>query len=1028
MFLTRISVSQPVFATMVMVAITVFGLFSWRGLPIDEYPNVDFPVVAVVTSWQSASPETVEKEITDLVEEAVASIGGIETMRSTSSQGSSMVIIEFTLETDSIVAAQDVRERVSALANRLPEQADAPRVVRYDPNATPIISMTVSGEGMSRAALTRLAEDVISPALTNIPGVGAATIVGGVDAEIQVEPDPDMLRAHGLTVLDLSAALSSNNLSTSAGSIENSLTVRALSLDALVADMAQLRGIVVAERDGASIRLGDVATLRQGVSDLSGLSFIDGTEALAIEVTKIEGGNTVLVAQAVVDRVRELEESGRIGDAKLTVVSDNSTAIRHSYHTVQATLIEGAALAVAIVFLFLNSWRSTVITGLTLPISVLGTLAVISMLGFTLNTMTMMALTLSIGILIDDAIVVRENITRHLHMGKGHVQASLDGTNEIGLAVMATTLSICAVFIPLAFMDGIVGKFFLEFGVTVSVAVLISLFVSFSLDPMLSSVWHDPHSVPGAKRGPLGRAIGRFEAGFEQLGELYRHVLNRSLRHKTITMALVLAVTAGSAVLAPRIGAEFTPAKDEGEITVRVKTPVGSSKDYTALKAGFVAELLAAQPEVQSIYTTIASGGRSGSNEARLVVDLVGAGERRLTTAEVGSKLRPIVERVPGATVSISTSKGLGGGRSPISLRLSGRSSEALAAGAELVVAAIEGVDGTRDVTISTDATQPVHDLVFDRDLARDLGIEPKALADTVQTMIAGREVTEIDGPDGVAIPVVLRLPSQMRQDMAQVLMLPVAQAEDRSIGLGEVASLVEGTGPSRIQREERSRVVTITANIEGRLLGDVVADVDAAVAALDLPEGVHTGVGGEAEMMSETMANMGAALALAVICIYLVLASQFGSFLQPVAIMASLPLCLSGVLLGLIFGGSTFNMFSMIGVIMLMGLVVKNGILLVDNANQRMREEASIEEALVEAGVTRFRPIIMTTLAMIFGMLPLALALHDGSEQNAPMAHAVIGGLVSSTLLTLVVVPVMVIWIDRLSQRARRWFRPVAV
>lgn len=1025
MFLTRISVSQPVFATMVMVAITIFGLFSWKGLAIDEYPNVDFPVVAVVTSWPAASPETVEKEITEPIEDAVASVAGIESMRSNTSEGRSMVIIEFSLETDSIIAAQDVREKVSALADRLPEQADTPRVVRYDPNGSPIISMTLSGEGISRAELTRLADDVIAPTLTTIPGVGAATTVGGVDAEIHVEPDMDMLRAHGLSLSDLSTALGANNLSVSGGSIDNSLTVRSLQVDAEIRDIDDLRKIVVAERDGASIRIEDLALVRMGVSELSGLSFIDGAEALAIDVTKIEGGNTVAVAEAVLTKVAELEDSGRIGAARLTVVSDDSIAIRHSYETVQATLIEGAALATAIVFLFLNSWRSTVITGLTLPISILGTLAAISALGFTLNSMTMLALTLSIGILIDDAIVVRENITRHLGMGKGHVRASLDGTDEIGLAVMATTLSICAVFIPLAFMDGIIGKFFLEFGVTVSVAVLISLFVSFTLDPMMSSVWHDPHSLPGAKRGPIGRAVHRFEKGFDRLGEGYRHVLTWSLRRKKTTMAFVFATMAGSAALVPLVGFEFMPAKDEGRLTLRVKTAVGTSKDYTAIKVAQVTELVSGFEEVDSIYATISAGGRSGSNEARLVVELVDSDKRSRTTAELGQALRPVLQRVPGATVSISASQGVGGGRSPISIRVHGRSASALAEGAEIIVAAIEGVEGTRDVNISSDATQTIYELTFDRQMARALGVEPKSLGDTVQTLIAGREVTEIDGEDGIAVPVVLRLPQEMRQDMNRVLDMPVAQADDRSIALGEVAVLTEGVGPSRIEREERSRVVTVTANIEGRLLGDVMTDISAALAGIELPAGVYTGVGGEAEMMEETTMSMASALLLAVICIYLVLASQFGSFLQPIAIMASLPLSFGGVLLGLIVGGSTFNMFSMIGFIMLMGLVVKNGILLVDNANQRRREGADLVEALIEAGVTRFRPIIMTTLAMIFGMLPLALALHEGSEQNAPMAHAVIGGLISSTLLTLVVVPVMVVWIDKLSSRARRWFGP---
>jgi len=1025
MILTRISVFQPVFTTMMMLAIMIFGLFSWRSLAIDEYPNVDFPVIAIVTSWSGATPETVEDEITDVIEEAVASISGVESLRSTSSEGSSRVIIEFTLETDSIVAAQDVREKISALTGRLPDQADEPRIMRFDPTSSPIVSLALSGDGMSRDALTRLAEDVISPTLTSIPGVGSATIVGGVEREVHVEIDPDMLRANGVSLTEVSQAMRSDNLNFPAGSLDDATHVRSVQLNAKVPDEEALGDVVVVDRDGVQIRLRDLAEIRPGFSEAAGRAFSDGNESLSIDVSKVEGGNTVAVADAVFDAIGKLKDDGRLGGARIAIVSDDSEAVRNSYETVQATLIEGALLAVAIVFLFLNSWRSTVITGLTLPISILGTLAVISMLGFTLNTMTMMALTLSIGILIDDAIVVRENITRHLHMGKSHRQASLDGTNEIGLAVLATTLSICAVFIPLAFMDGMIGKFFLEFGITVSVAVLISLFVSFTLDPMMSSVWHDPDAHPEAKRGPIGRAVARFDAGFEKLAHIYRKILILALRHRKSTSVIAVLAFGASFLLVPLVGAEFMPPKDEGQITITLKTPVGSSKDYTALKVRQITGLLNDKPEVESMYSTI-STGRNGANEARIVLSLVSQRDRGVTTADFAAGVRPDLARIPGAEITMSASRGVGGGRSPISIRLSGRSPIGLEDGARLVSQAIASVEGTKDITLSLDDAQPIHEFSFRREDARDLGIDAQSAGNDLRMMIAGEEVGEIDGKDGISIPVVVRLPERLRYDIDQISDLPIARNDERFIALSEIAELKSVSGPAKIEREERSRVVTVTAGIEGRLLGEIMADVDARIAAIDLPEGVHLAVGGEAEMMQDTVESMGAALLLAVICIYLVLASQFGSFLQPIAIMASLPFSLAGVLLGLIAGGSSINMYSMIGFIMLMGLVVKNGILLVDNSNQHRREGMDLVESLIQAGHTRFRPIIMTTLAMIFGMLPLALAFHEGSEQNAPMAHAVIGGLISSTLLTLIVVPVMVLWMDQLSTQVKSWFRPV--
>lgn len=1021
MVLTRISIARPVFAAMVMIAIMVFGLVAWRSLPIDRYPNVDFPVVAVLIPYPGASPEAVESDITKPVEDELNTLSGIEELSSTSSAGSSLVVVQFKLETNSALAAQDVRDRIAAVVPTLPEEAEAPLVMRHNPTETPVMSLAVSSASLDPGRLSRLTEDVIVPALTTVPGVGSATVVGSVDDQVAVRIDPDRLRAYGLGVGDVVDALRQGNLLHPAGSVKTGALVRAVQVNAESRTPELLADMIIARQAGAEVRLGDVASVTASTSDAESLAFRNGQPALAIDVLKVDGANTVAVAADVGRAIDRLQ--GRIGDARIDVLVNSADAIEANYATVRSTLMEGALLAVLIVFIFLNSWRSTVITALTLPISFLGTLAVISLLGFSLNMMTMLALTLTVGILIDDAIVVRENITRHLHMGKNHVIAALDGTAEIGLAVVATTLSLCAVFLPLAFMEGIVGRFFLQFGVTVAVAVLISLFVSFTLDPMLSSVWYDPAAHPGAGRGPVGRTIARFDRLFEATGRAYRRVLGVCLRFRKTTLACAAAIFAGSLVLLPMVGIEFLPKGDESRITIGLKTAVGSSKEYTALKARQVSDILAKLPEVTGVYASVAAGSGSAETEATIEANLVGPELRPLSADAMVPGLRDLLRQVPGVELTVAAAGGLGADEAPISVQVFGTNPDGLASAAGKIADMIAAIPGTEDVTLSVDTAQPILDFAVMPDVASDLGVSAKAIGSSLRTLVDGTEASTMKRPDGTTVPVVVRLPESLRSDAEQLGALPLVKGEGHGITLGDVARLETSVGPAKIERENRARVITIAAALDGRVLGDVMAEIDAGIAAMDLPEGVTVGQDGDAELMDETAASMVMSLSMAVVFIYLVLASQFGSFLQPLAIMAALPLALVGAVIGLMVGGSTMNLYSMIGLVMLMGLVVKNAILLVDNANQHAERGMALHEALLEAGATRFRPIVMTTLAMIFGMLPLALAIHPGSEQSASMAQAVIGGLLSSTLLTLVVVPVLLTYLAQLSGLFRMAF-----
>jgi len=1022
MFLTRIAVNNPVFATMVMVALMVFGVYSYQRLPIEQMPDVDLPVVAVVVSYPGASAESVENDIIKPIENAVNTISGIDTLQSTARSGQALIIILFDMEVNSVEAMQEVRDKMAPLEATLPQNADKPQILRFDPAAMPVISLAIRSDTLSPSELTKLADDVVVERLRNIQGVGSVSLVGGVPTQIDVLVDPDRLDAFGVSMSEVMSAIAQNNRDLPAGTITEGQVARSIQIEGRLEQIDDFADIIVARTGGQPVRLGDVATISAGDADDESLAFINGERALAIDILKIQGANTVGVATAVHAALERLEQDELPEGVHIDVVRDNAVPVEQSFHTVQNMIIEGALLAILIVFIFLNSWRSTVITALTLPISIIGTMIVLYALGFTLNMMTLMALSLSVGILIDDAIVVRENIMRHLHMGKGHFQAAVDGTNEIGLAVLASTLSIVAVFLPVAFMDGILGRFFLQFGVTVSVAVMISLFVAFTLDPMMSSVWYDPASEPNAKRGPLGRAIAKFDDFFTWLSERYRSVLRWSLVHRLATLGMAVVLFFSSFLLVPMVGIEFVPPNDTGEFQVEVETPQGSSLAYTGEKVRQIEALLREMPEVERTYATVNAGqGASGENAASILVSMVPAGQRDRMPHEMTGPAREVLAQVPGITTVVGVASGFGGVSKPVQVTLFGDSFATLSSLADDLSTQLRAIPGLADVETSLQDAQPVVAIRVNQDLASELGVSPQQISAVLRPMLSGEEASEWTSPEEDTYKLIVRLPEGARDQIEALANLPISRTETSVIRLGDVAEIAMSTGPGEIMRKDLTRQVTIDANISGVTIGDVMPGIQAAIDAMELPAGYRISMGGDAEQLGNTAASAGSALLLAVVFIYLVLASQFGSFLQPIAIMMALPLSLIGVLLGLMVGGTTLNMMSMIGFIMLMGLVVKNAILLVDNANQRVKEGHNLYDALLEAGVTRFRPIIMTTLAMIMGMLPLALSLHEGSGQNAPMAHAVIGGLISSTLLTLVVVPVILTYIDSFSRFMKR-------
>jgi HAE1 family hydrophobic/amphiphilic exporter-1 len=1035
MWFTRVSLKNPVFATMVMLAIVVLGLFSYQRLKVDQFPNIDFPVVVVTAEYPGASPEVVESEVARKIEEAVNSIAGINALTSRSYEGQAVVVLEFQLHIDGRKAAEDVREKIAAIRPTFRTEVKEPRVLRFDPASRPIWSLAVlpQASGTTRpptaVELTNWADQVLKKRLENVRGVGSATLVGGTKREINVYLDPVAMEALGISADQVVSALRNDSQDLPVGAIRSLAQERVVQIDARMQRPEDFGRIIVARKGGTPVRVDQVARVADGGQEVESLALYNGQRTLLLQVQKSQDENTIAVIDGLNAAVKEMAALLPPG-VKLEPVTDASRPIRVSVSNVRQTLIEGAILTVLIVFLFLNSWRSTVITGLTLPIALIGTFLFMYAFGFSINMITLMALSLCVGLLIDDAIVVRENIVRHVQMGKPPYQAALDGTQEIGLAVLATTFSIVAVFLPIGFMGGIIGKFFHEFGVTIVAAVLISMFVSFTLDPMLSSIWHDPeiesHGKPKANPSFYDRTIGRvtgwFDRATERLADAYQSILRWSLAHKLATVIGSVAIFATSIVMVPLLGTEFVPKADYSETSLNFYTPVGSSLELTEAKAKQVQAIVREFPEVRYTLATVNTGVQAGKIYASVYVRLVDRKDRDRSVDELAGILRERLKQVPGITVTHAGLLDAVGGNKQIELSLQGPDLKELERLSVLAMQRIRTVPGLVDLDSSVKPDKPTVAISVKRDAASDLGLSVGQIASSLRTLVAGQTVANWRAPDDQTYDVNVRLAPDARTALADLERLPFAtgthpDGSSRVVRLNQVASVRESTGPNQINRRDLTREVAINANAQGRSAGEVSEDIRKQLDALQLPPGYRYQFGGSTKNMKESFGYAVSALAMAVIFIYMILASQFKSFLQPLALMTSLPLTLIGVVLALMMFRSTLSIFSVIGIVMLMGLVTKNAILLVDFAI-RMREQGmERSQALLHAARVRLRPILMTTLAMIFGMVPLAFALSEGSEQRAPMGQAVIGGVITSSLLTLVVVPVVYCYLDDLGR-----------
>ncbi|MDR3611087.1 MAG: efflux RND transporter permease subunit [Ignavibacteriaceae bacterium] len=1020
MKLADVSIKRPVFASMMIFALIVLGLFSYLKLNVDLYPDVDIPFVVVTTALPGAGPEQIETDVTKKIEDAVNPVAGVDYIQSTSQENLSLVVIAFKLEVDGKSAAQDCREKIAAIRADLPAEIKDPVIQRYDAQSLPIFSITVSGN-KSPKDITTLTKDVIKKRLENIPGVGSVDLVGGAEKEVQIEIDAARLQAYNLSIQDVINSVGSQNVEIPGGNLTEGSRQLLLRTMGKYKNVEDFNKVIVASPNGKPVYLSDIGNVFDGIKEQTSLTRVNGKIAVGLNIIKQSGSNTVKVAKEV-NRQLDILRKELPSDIKINIAQDNSIFIKDSVNDVIFDIFYGGLLAVIVIYLFLANFRATIISALALPSSIIASFIVMYALNFTLNMMSLLALSLAVGLLIDDAIVVIENIYRHMNEGETAMEAAKSASNEIGLAVMATTFTIVAVFVPVAFMPGIVGRFFYQFGITVSVAVLVSLFVAFTLTPMLSSRWLRREDEELKKsRNWFNNILYYFNHFFEILNSKYGLALKWSLLHRKTVVFGSIIIFIFSFMLMGLLGTQFFPETDQNQFTVTVLAAPGSSLEQTSNICSQIEDVLSRRKEVETVLTTIGSGN-DPITTARILAKLVHKKDRKLSDKEIIKQLRSQFKNIPGAEIAFLPPGGPGGAEKPVSISVRGDDQTKLTILAEKVENIVKSTKGTVDVGNSLELSKPEVRIKIDREKASDLGINPLLLASAVRSMVDGFVTTQFQEGDE-QIDVRVRLKKDNRTNLNDLNMLSVKSTkkignQDFLVPLSDVASIDQGLGPSQIKRYSRQKEIRVSANLSDALLGNALGDITKETSKLKLEPGYSINIVGQGQMQGEAFMNMILTLILAIVFVYIVLAAQFDSFIHPFSIMLALPMSIIGAVLFLLIFGSAMSVIAIVGIIMLMGLVTKNGILLVDFTNVLRDRGLNRFDALSKAGPTRLRPILMTTLAMIFGMIPVALGLGEGSEFRAPMGQAVIGGLVTSTLLTLFVVPVVYSILDDLGEK----------
>jgi HAE1 family hydrophobic/amphiphilic exporter-1 len=1028
MFLSDFSIKRPIATVVIIIALMCLGLMALSKLRVNQRPDVEVPMIFVTVPYPGASPETVEREIINRLEKSLQSITGVTETQSTASEGQARIQMKFTFSKNLIEATDEIRNSIASVRYKLPTEMREPIVQRLDISAEPIMQMSLSSKTQSQAVISRMAEDQLADRFRGIDGVSVVTVNGSLRRELSVLLRAEKLREYNVSVGEVVNALRMQNTNAPVGKVRGSLDEKSIRLVGRIERPDDFQAVVVKRRGDELIRLGQLATIEDGFAEVNNVSVRSGKPNVGISVTRSRDASTVKVANDVREMVKTINKELPEGTV-MEVTQDGGEESESNLNNVIESLVFGAVLTIFVVYAFLNSWRSTLITALSLPTSVIAAFIAVWLCGFTLNFMTLLGLSLAIGVLIDDAIVVRENIVRHMQMGSDRRKAALEGTAEIGLAVAATTFSIMAVFIPVAVMPGVSGEWFRPFALTVTCSVLVSLFISFTLDPMLSAFWGDPPDHHSAPKKGISKVLGRFNDWFDHQADRYGQVIGWALHHRRWMTAIALLTFIGAIGLHIKFGgSSFLPQSDYGTIMIDVRTPSSSSLDYSRMKLESAAQLARQLPETKQTNSYVnLSGGR-------IYVDLGKKNERKRTAAEAAKELREKLSHLVGAEYVVLDDLS-NGNRKPIQVEFTGPDTRKLMSITSAYMDKLRQVPGAVDVGLSEQDPKDELQIELDRGLANSMGISAGDAAQALRVAFAGIEVGDWVDPTGESRDVAVRLHPDDRTGAENIERLPIAvTGTNQMVPLDQIARVTMGKGPATITHKDGKRLIAVSANSQGRSTGEVTADAMKLAKEIEFPPGYGLSLGGAGKDQKELFTEMTIALVSGIGLMYLILVMQFGSFTAPIAVMLSLPLSLIGVVLALLLTNGTLNLMSFIGIIMLMGLVAKNAILLLDAARKREEEGYGREDALMHAGRMRLRPILMTTFALIAGMFPVALGLGEGGEFYRPLAVSIIGGTITSTILTLLVVPTFYDSIEiardramaKFGRRAVRW--PVLV
>ncbi|HZK38224.1 MAG TPA: efflux RND transporter permease subunit [Clostridia bacterium] len=1034
MNLSSLAVKRPVMITMIVLVIVLLGAISLNRLPIDLFPEIELPIAVVFTSYTEAGPQEVENLVTKPIEGAISAAGNVDTVNSITSQGNSIIIAQFNTGTDMDFAALEMREKIDMVKGFLPDDASEPMVLKIDPNIMPIMQISISTDG-DLAELQSLAEDTFSQRFERLEGVASVSVGGSFVKEIEIAVEQDSLSSYGLSINQLAQVIGAGNINLSGGSVDKGTQKLSVRVVGEFGTIDEIKDMPITLATGGVIKLSDVAAVKLTNKDISTISRTNGKDSISISIQKQSGKNTVQAANLINEEIESLKED--YPNIDIDVVLDGSTMISDSINNVKRNAIIGSLLAIVILYIFLKNIKTTLIIGAAIPISLIASFILLYVNKITLNMMTLGGLALAVGMLVDSAIVVLENIYRFKTEGYSGQEAAIKGASEVGMAITASTLTTIAVFIPIVFMEGMIGPIFKDFALTVTLSLSASLLVSLTLIPVLSSkllTGDEGKEVAGQKKKKMQFFYNIFDNIFAKVENAYKKLLAISLERRKVTIIVAVVIFAVSMSSLFGVAMEFIPTMDEGSISIGIDMPLGTKIEKADKIAGVIEEKLATIDEIDMIFTNIGSssidilmGSSLGDNSGNISVRLVKLRDRKRSTSKVAEEIRTLVKDVPGAEISVKEASSLDimGLSTPVSVNIKGSELEVLEKISDDFKRIIESVEGTREVKTSLGEAIPEIEVLINKDVAATYGLTTAQIASAVRGAATGVTVTRYKD-EGKEIDVVIKASGDVTDNLSNFEQLGITTPIGVNIPLGQVADLSVVRGPVQIYREQQERMVTVTGQIIDRDLGSVTSDVAKKLQEYDMPRGYNYNIGGESKEMVKAFEQLLLALALAVVLIYMVMAAQFESLVYPFIIMFTLPLAFSGGALALFITGKTLCITALIGALILAGIVVNNGIVLVDYINVLRKEGKERSEAVATAGPIRLRPILMTTLTTILGLVPLALEIGEGAELQSPMAIVVIGGLTLSTILTLVFIPVLYTVFDDISDSLRSKFKKV--